>query len=289
MLLECPNHVFANIIHEYNDELNVTEIGYCRGKNEDSTYKLLRENHFLHIVIRGEGLFNKSRVVRGEVAYLKPMFPNDVATAPGKEMEHYWFSFGGTSSDRLLEPTGLLKFPIAKIDESAVDLLEPLLHEAVFGKGMSDRRLSEKFEGLLKYALSFIGEKSPSKRRSGDGNVRAAEYAATAADFIRQTLQRGIGASDVAKYVGITEKYLCKIFRQYYGITPVEFINECRNDKSMRLLRTTALDVKSIASLCGFDDPNYFSKWFRSRNNCSASDYRASLREVNQTETNGDK
>lgn len=282
MLLEFPNHVFANIIHEYNDELNVTEIGYCRGKRENSVFNMLRENHFLHIVIRGEGLFNKSRVVRGEVAYLKPMFPHDVAIAPGNEMEHYWFSFGGASSDRLLEPTGLLNFPIAKIDESAVDLLEPLLHEAVYGTGMNDRQLSEKFEGLLKYTLAFIGGKAPAKRRSGGENVRAAEYASTAADFIRQTLQRGIGASDIAKYVGITEKYLCKIFRQYYGITPVAFINECRMDKAMRLLRTTTLDVKSIASLCGFDDPNYFSKWFRARNNCSASDYRASLKETDK-------
>ncbi len=282
MLLECPNHVFANIIHEYNDELNVTEIGYSHGKSEDSTFNLIRENHFMHIVIRGEGLFNKTRVVRGEVAYLKPMFPNDVEIAPGKELEHYWFSFGGTKADELLEPTGLTKYPIAKIDESAVDLLEPLLHEAVYGSGMSDRRLSEKFEGLLKYALSFIGEKSPAKRRSGGENVRAAEYASTAADFIRQTLQRGVGASDVAKYVGITEKYLCKIFRQYYGITPVAFINECRKDKAMRLLRTTALDVKSIASLCGFDDPNYFSKWLRQQIGQNASDYRASLKETDK-------
>ena len=282
MLLEFPNHIFANIIHEYNDELNITEIGHCCATSENNTPRLLRENHFLHIIIRGEGLFNKTRAVRGEVVYLKPMFPNDVEIAPEKEMEHYWFSFGGTRSDELLEPTGLLKYPVAKIDESAVDLLEPLLHEAVYGTGMNDRQLSEKFEGLLKYTLAFIGGKAPAKRRSGGENVRAAEYASTAADFIRQTLQRGIGASDIAKYVGITEKYLCKIFRQYYGITPVAFINECRMDKAMRLLRTTTLDVKSIASLCGFDDPNYFSKWFRARNNCSASDYRASLKETDK-------
>lgn len=280
MLLEFPNHIFANIIHEYNDELNITEIGHCCATSENNTPRLLRENHFLHIIIRGEGLFNKMRAVRGEVVYLKPMFPNDVEIASGKELEHYWFSFGGTRADALLEPTGLTKYPITKIDESAVDLLEPMLHEAVYGSGMNDRRLSEKFEGLLKYSLSFIGGKAPSKSRSGGEHIRAAEYAATAADFIRQTLHRGISASDVANYIGITEKYLCKIFKQYYGITPVAFINECRCDKSMRLLRTTTLDMKSIASLCGFDDPNYFAKWFRQHTSQSASDYRASLHET---------
>ncbi|MGM9624743.1 MAG: helix-turn-helix domain-containing protein [Eubacteriales bacterium] len=229
-------------------------------------------------------MFNQSRIGRGEVAYLRSMFPNDVEIEPGKEMEHYWFSFGGTKADELLEPTGLTKYPIAKINESAIDLLEPLLHEAVFGMGLNDRRLSEKFEGLLRYTLSFIGEKTPSKRRSEDGSVRAAEYAAAAADFIKQSLNRGVNTSDVAKYIGITEKYLCKIFHQYYGITPSAFINECRNDKSMRLLRTTALDVKSIASLCGFNDPSYFAKWFRHMNGCSASDYRASLHETDKDE-----
>lgn len=40
MLFEFFGHVFANIIHEYGGDLSVTEVGWCDGKNEDSTFKI---------------------------------------------------------------------------------------------------------------------------------------------------------------------------------------------------------------------------------------------------------
>ena len=67
MLFEFFGHVFANIIHEYGGDLSVTEVGWCDGKNEDSTFNLLRENHFLHFVLGGELEYDGTRISRAGI------------------------------------------------------------------------------------------------------------------------------------------------------------------------------------------------------------------------------
>lgn len=279
MLFEFSRHVFANVIHEMSDKLSVTEIGWCRGHYEDRTMNILRENHFLHFVVDGVLDFDGTLVRRGGVAYLKPMEVHDVVYPEGLEGEHYWLSFGGSGSDRLLEDTGLFSYPFSRIDDSAVDLLASVFHEAVFGAEMSEKRLSEKFEGILRYVIPFIQDKQLPETKEKRGTARTAEYAETAAEFIRYNFHTGIRPCDVAEYLGVTEKYLCKLFIAQYSMTPERFLNMCRNDKSRRLLRTTTLDIKTISALCGFDDPTYFARWFRRHNGYSATEYRAELDE----------
>ncbi len=279
MLFEFSRHVFANVIHELNDKLNVTEIGWCRGHYEDRTMNLLRENHFLHFVVDGVLDFNGMRLERGGVAYLKPMIQHDVVYPEGLVGEHYWLSFGGRESNRLLVGTGLSDYPFSRVDDSAVDVLSAVFHEAIFGTEISENKLAAKFDGILRYVIPFIQERQLPETKIKRGTARTSEYAETAAEFIRYNFHTGIRPCDVAKYLGITEKYLCKLFLSQYSITPERFLHICRNDKARRLLRTTTLDIKTISSLCGFDDPTYFARWFRQRNGYSATAYREELDE----------
>lgn len=279
MLFEFSRHVFANVIHEMDAGLSVTEIGWCRGHYEDRTMNILRENHFLHFVVDGVLDFDGTLIGRGGVAYLKPMEVHNVVYPEGLEGEHYWLSFGGTDSDALLADTGLLSYPFSRIDDSAVGILSTVFHEAVFGAEMSEKRLADKFEGILRYVLPFIQDRALPETKVKRGTARTAEYAETAAEFIRHNFHTGIRPYDVAEYLGVTEKYLCKLFIAQYSMTPERFLNMCRNDKSRRLLRTTTLDIKTISALCGFDDPTYFARWFRRHNGYSATAYRAELDE----------
>lgn len=285
LLFEFTGHVFANIIHEYSDRLSVTEIGYCRGKNADSTLNLLRENHFLHIVLDGTVEYDGRRLGRGGVAYLKPMIAHDVIYPEGSEGEHCWLSFGGTESDSLLDGTGLAGDQFNHIDDGIVDIMSGIFKEAVFGAGMSEKRLAVKFEGILRYVVSFISDRNLPEAQSGMS--RSAEYAERASEFIRYNFQNGIRPSDVAGYIGVTEKYLCRLFRTQYQMTPERYLSTCRYDKARRLLRTTSLDIKRISALCGFDDPTYFARWFRRVNGSSATDYRVYLEENSKRVSDG--
>ena len=80
--------------------------------------------------------------------------------------------------------------------------------------------------------------------------------------------------SDAAEYVGLTEKYLCKLFKEQLGVTPVGFLQQLRADRAAQLLVSTSLSVAEIAESIGIPDPTYFSRFFKRRQGCSPSEYR---------------
>ncbi|MBO5908590.1 MAG: helix-turn-helix transcriptional regulator [Clostridia bacterium] len=67
---------------------------------------------------------------------------------------------------------------------------------------------------------------------------------------------------EVAKKCGISERGLYSIFKEYAGVTPVEFKHQLKLDNAYHQLRSTNLSVEEISDLCGFSSPSYFRKLF---------------------------
>ncbi|HAP8889741.1 TPA: AraC family transcriptional regulator [Enterococcus faecium] len=60
----------------------------------------------------------------------------------------------------------------------------------------------------------------------------------------------------------INKQYLHKIFRESYGITVVNYLNQKRITQAKHLLRFTNLSMEEIAARIGMTDANYFSRTF---------------------------
>lgn len=60
----------------------------------------------------------------------------------------------------------------------------------------------------------------------------------------------------------INKQYLHKIFRETYGITIVNYLNQKRITQAKHLLRFTNLSMEEIAEKIGMTDANYFSRTF---------------------------
>ena len=84
-----------------------------------------------------------------------------------------------------------------------------------------------------------------------------------AISYIRLNYQSDITITDVAAYSGIGERYLRKLFAQYLNLSPLDYLNEIRINKSIELLRNTEMSVKEICFICGFRSPQYFSRIFK--------------------------
>ncbi len=63
--------------------------------------------------------------------------------------------------------------------------------------------------------------------------------------------------------VHLSEGYFCQIFKEITGKTAMDYINRLRIDKAEKMLRKTAMTVTEVASLCGFDDANCFSRMYK--------------------------
>ena len=76
--------------------------------------------------------------------------------------------------------------------------------------------------------------------------------------------------------------------KQLLGVTPADFLKEARMKRAQQLLASTMRGVNEIAYGCGFSDPKYFSKCFKSTVGMSPSEYRtmaqAAVNAVHQDE-----
>lgn len=54
-----------------------------------------------------------------------------------------------------------------------------------------------------------------------------------------------------------------KVFKQLYGVTPKQYVLQCRLRNVCNYLIMTDYSVNKIAMLCGFDDISYFYKSFK--------------------------
>ena len=79
---------------------------------------------------------------------------------------------------------------------------------------------------------------------------------------------------DLANEVGMSRSTLNRKMHELFNLTAKDFIQEARIKHACHLLRTTDLATKEVAYACGFSDPNYFSKCFKTNTGSTPTEYR---------------
>ncbi|WP_036718750.1 AraC family transcriptional regulator [Paenibacillus sp. JCM 10914] len=80
----------------------------------------------------------------------------------------------------------------------------------------------------------------------------------------------------MAKTLGYHRAHLSKMFKQFTGLSPMQYLIKVRIEKARQLLKTS-ITIHEIASSVGFNDALYFSKQFRKRYGMTPSEYRSKL------------
>lgn len=97
--------------------------------------------------------------------------------------------------------------------------------------------------------------------------VKCVEKNVSASDF---------SVEDLAIELGISRAYVFKKILALSGKTPLEFIRTIRLQHAAQLLEKSQLSVREIAYKVGFNNPKYFTKYFKEQFNVLPSDYAAS-------------
>lgn len=95
-----------------------------------------------------------------------------------------------------------------------------------------------------------------------------------ALNFIEENFRKDFSVAVLAEITGISQQYLCRIFKQTMNIRPNEYITCRRLQEAKRLLAETDIPVHEICGKSGFTDAGYFSTVFRKYENISPIEYR---------------
>ena len=126
--------------------------------------------------------------------------------------------------------------------------------------------------------LEFIGLAIESYIESGKKEHKSRDYQTDsyveyAVNFFRVNYATAT-VSAVAKNIGIHRSYLTTIFKKKTGVSPQEYLLQCRMRRACILLSSTNNPIQAIAHNVGYDNPFTFSKIFKSYYGISPREYR---------------
>lgn len=80
--------------------------------------------------------------------------------------------------------------------------------------------------------------------------------------------------TDAADALAVSPGYLCRFFKENFGMTFVEYLTDVRLREARRLLLETDWSMERIAQETGFSGGNYFTVCFRKRFGCAPGAWR---------------
>lgn len=120
-------------------------------------------------------------------------------------------------------------------------------------------------ESLLMECLLTLLLKPLSKKRIAVGD-RLPEQVHASLNYMRAILDANphfdLQLGDISKRAGVSEKHLCRLFRNSLGHAPMETFRLLKLQLAMALLDRSSLAIKEIADRCGFENPLYFTRCF---------------------------
>lgn len=81
--------------------------------------------------------------------------------------------------------------------------------------------------------------------------------------YIDANISGDLSLRTLAALQNLNASYLSALFHKETGKTVTDYVNARRMDSAAKLLRTTQLQIQTIAGHCGMNDSNYFSKTFK--------------------------
>lgn len=238
----------------------------------------LRDCYHLHAVLSGTGVLKAGgkefRPRFGQLFLLKDGETVQYTADEQDPWRYCWVTYSGTEAAKISGEIGFTE-GVYCIDTSADvhEFYELIyrMHEKPEMNYINDMRR----RGILLEFLALAMETTTAgKQKAAIRREYSTEfYVQKAIRFIDLNYQT-IKVSDVVEYIGFSRSYFTTIFRKYAGISPQEYLIQCRLKNACRLLSETDIPIQMVADEVGYEDPLVFTKSFSKKYKMSPREYR---------------
>ena len=131
--------------------------------------------------------------------------------------------------------------------------------------------LEQVFEDFLGLCGNLVGDTYPG---SGQDLMKQVDC------YIREHIATPLTTKLLAAKFGLVAPYLSRLFKEYKGESPSQYIQNLRiQDAKELLIRYPEMLAKDIAEAVGYNNPLYFSKTFKRTVGMYPSEYRLRLKD----------
>ncbi len=82
-------------------------------------------------------------------------------------------------------------------------------------------------------------------------------------EYINHNYQDDIKLKECADIYHTSSSYIARMFKKYYGVSFITYVNNLRINKAVVLLKNIDIPIKDIAYRVGYNNLNYFYKVFK--------------------------
>lgn len=237
-----------------------------------------REGYHLHVILSGRGMLyingSSFSLHRGQMFVTKPGEDTWYRADDNDPWTYCWMTFDGYQASRYIESAGLgngINWRDCYTDpRQFYTYVREVLDHPEMSLANDLQRLS-RLLGFLSLAIETEENKQPLAHH--DNEINANVYVDKAVTYIQENYSK-LKISDVARNIGINRSYLTKIFKTKMGISPQEYLMQCRLNIACKLLLETDAQIQAIARHVGYDNLLTFSKIFKGKFGVSPKHYR---------------
>lgn len=137
------------------------------------------------------------------------------------------------------------------------------IHREITRPDFSSDALVESFAGIIAIEMARYFKRTDIRKHKPQRKAMDRHDLLRIRDFIYEGSGERILISDIAGYLGYSERSVHQEFRTSFGITPHDFIKAVKIIKSIDLLNEGHLSIKQVAHSVGFSGQSSFSAAFR--------------------------
>lgn len=230
----------------------------------------------------GKGIFkvgeNTYHLRKGQLFLIYPDTVSYYEADAEEPWSYSWVAFNGLNAETYINRTTLsMDNPILQCDNE--QLIQNCFNEMFEASSMtksSDIRLMSSLYAFLAIIVeesNGIKNENIMKAHINHTNLSDA-YIRESIEFIETNYSRRITIKEVAGHVGLSTKYLSKLFGKYIEISPQSYLVNLRMEKAAELLKKSSLSIVEISNSVGYRDPLLFSRIFKKYKGIAPKNYR---------------
>lgn len=258
--------------------LYVQEIGEMTCKEPRQNWRNSLDSYLLILVEEGCGTVTVGEetlaLQEGDVAFLDCHQPYSHCCDAREPWKILWVHWNGQVMPHLYEV--FRQRNVSVVLGGAADWVEPVLLrlESIAREEAPDYELYE--SECLTQLMTLLLTKKPERGRHASGETL--QKWEQIHQYLEEHFAEKITLENLGKRFSVSKYYMLRGFKRRYGVTIVQFINQCRMNYAKNELRFTDKQIDTIAEECGIHDSSYFNRIFRTTEGISAGAYRRQWR-----------
>lgn len=231
-----------------------------------SVHDARHSSHIVALILVGEAEAHlhgeRFSLKAGSVLYVQPGQSRSIKSEDG--MSALWFYFdvleGGAGTNQV--PVPALPWPTAFSCLPDIDTLAEIGRRVVKywqyarpeGPLLCSAALVELITHLHPYTQSPLAAKAQSPSQ---------QAALHAKRWIEARVTEKLSLDGIAKHVALDKYHLLRVFKEQFGVPPLQYQRQLRMEQALKLLQADLLSVAEVAASVGYNSVHAFSRAFK--------------------------